>query len=120
MFHLKLSEPAEYFNMYLNSRVYASKFPSFGEIHSYLQNSNSTFFLIYAYDYRQHKTSPSSTYSILINTQSHHTPLHFSFVVTDNRRAQTRNTVVLSNLHILAKIKDGLMVIQLCRDALAL
>ena len=49
--HFILSEPAQYFCMYFRSRIYDSKFPSFG-IHSQLQNSNSTFSLIYAYDCR--------------------------------------------------------------------
>jgi len=85
MFHLILPEPGEYFNVYFCSRVHASKFQSFArspvvtsEIHSYLQNSNSTFFLIYADDYRRHTTSPSFTYSILLKTQRKHTTFHFS------------------------------------------
>jgi hypothetical protein len=39
----------------------------------YMQNSNSTFFLINAYDYRQHKTSPSFTYSVLTEKHNLHT-----------------------------------------------
>jgi len=35
------------------------------------------FFLIYAYDYRQHTTSPSFTYSIMINTQPKQTMFYF-------------------------------------------
>jgi hypothetical protein len=62
---------------------------------SYLQNSNSTFFPVYAYDYRQHTTSPFFTYSILIKTQPKHTHSIFVHLVTDKRRAQISNTMVL-------------------------
>jgi len=48
------------------------------EIHSYHLNSNSTFFLIYAYEFRQDKTSPSFTYSILRKTLPNLTTFHFS------------------------------------------
>jgi len=74
MFHSILSEPAEYFNVYFCTPVSNLQIPILGqpvvinEIHSYLQNPNSIFFLIYAYDYRQHTTSPSFTYSMLKNT----------------------------------------------------
>jgi len=58
------------------------------EIHSYLKNSNSTFFLIYAYDYEQHTTSPSFTYSILKKTQPKCTA--FCCTVTRLPSSQTR------------------------------
>ena len=48
-----------------------------GEIHSYLKNSVSTFFLTYDYDYRQHTMSPVLTYPILKtkhNFSHHSTP----------------------------------------------
>jgi len=57
------------------------------EIHSYLQNSNSTFFLIYAYDFRQHTTSPPFTYASLIKTQPNQTTFHdISNGTTSERR----------------------------------
>jgi hypothetical protein len=101
------------------------------EIHSYLQNSNSTFFLIYADDYRQHTSSPPFTYCSLIKTQPKHSTLpfssstdqsrplpffshrHRSWMVTEKRRAQTCKTMVLRNRYIWAKNKARLMVIQL-------
>jgi hypothetical protein len=62
-----------YLNMYFCTRVYIclpilQHLRVTSESHSYLQYSNSTFFLIYAYDYRQHTTSWSPTFSILIKT----------------------------------------------------
>ena len=121
-----LSEPAEYFHMHFCSRVYCLQIPILqhpvvtGEIHSYLQNSNSTFFLIYAYDYTQHTTSPSFTYSILIKTQPKKPTFQFpstclpsSQINDEHRHAIPHNTMVLRNLHFLAKIKARLMVIQL-------
>jgi len=49
------------------------------EILSYLQNPNSTFFLIYAYGYRQHMTSLSFTLSILIKTQPTYVMYRYSY-----------------------------------------
>jgi len=41
---------------------------------------SSTFFLMHAYVYRQHTTSPSFTHSIMINTQLTHTTFRFTSV----------------------------------------
>jgi hypothetical protein len=71
------------------------------EIHSYLQNSNSTFFLIYAYDYRQHTTSPSFTYSIVIETQ----PKHMAFLCTSIRHFGHR--YIIHNTSRNSMILDG-------------
>ena len=54
------------------------------EIHSYLQNSNSTFLLTYAHDYRQRMTSPSIYIYlfiyIYIYTQHTHTHTHTNYI----------------------------------------
>jgi hypothetical protein len=67
-----------HFKMYFCSRICLQitipRYPVVtSEIHSYLQNFNSTFFLIFAYDFRQYMTSPSFTSSILITTQTKQT-----------------------------------------------
>jgi hypothetical protein len=49
------------------------------EIHSYLQNSKSTFFLIYHYDYRQHTTSQVLIQWSLKIIQHLHTTYHVLF-----------------------------------------
>jgi hypothetical protein len=80
------------------------------ETHFYLQNSNSTFFLIdnirrpdlsHIPFWRQHNLS-----------RRHITFLPLAFLVTDKRRAQTGNSIVLRNLHILAKLKARRIIIQ--------
>jgi len=82
------------------------------EIHSYLQNSNSTFFLIYAY--RQLTTSLSFTYYILMRTRNLHTQTSstppFAFL---SHRQTTSTDRLYVTLHILAKITARLTVIQL-------
>ena len=77
-----------------------------------MQNSNSTFFLICAYDYRQQdvpifhisRSDKNITY-----TPDNPLLCHVHSLVTD----KPCNTIALRTLHILAKIKARLMVVQL-------
>jgi len=83
---MKILTALEYFHLCLRIPILCHPVVTI-EIHCYLQNSNSTFLLTYAHDYRQHMTSPSYTYSILIKTQPKHTTFQSPSLLrdTDNK-----------------------------------
>jgi len=59
------------------------------EIHSHLQNSESTVFLFYHHDYMQHTTSPILIKPTLKTAQPFHATWHMAFLLTDKRRTNT-------------------------------
>jgi hypothetical protein len=77
------------------------------EIQSYLQNSNSTFFLIYAYDFRQHTTSPPFTYASLIKTQPNHTILHAISTLLPESHTQIINDKIGNSLILVGQPIHG-------------